>query len=427
MRVPRLGYSSLVAPSFPLYRSMFRTYLTTALAVVLATPIWAQAQQTQGVLAPTRTAGTYSMTQGFQPAGPIAPRIGPNTLFDNIDGDEVYFSIGYGGAAGVTSWSPDDEVIDQAAFPQVGLSGREQLNGFLWSYCSNVLDPAGTQDVLPIDIRFYEDYDPLGTGSPTTWPIALCEYAGNFPGGDAAGNILCWDITFDAGFGLECSLPQELNPGVAEPFGVGWQYNDPALYPAGLTGPVVDAVHMGNPLGYGALDESKLHDRTNGVYVGGLFGGTPKFQDSRLMTLFGLPTDTVAYYHVNPGTGAFEPAAGDTLQLEVDGPVGPGTFVTYSVTDPNGASSYILIPALAPADAPVVLGASALAATRLLSSTQLLPPTKWVPMGIAGQTPLLSLPPVLPFTQIFVQAVEYTGVFNLQNATAASNGLKSAW
>jgi len=411
---------------------MLRHHLLPILAALLAVP--AAAQQTVGVQTKAPLAGTYSLTQGFQPAPSVGARSGPLTKYSNYDMDELYFSAGYQQASGaIVGWGPNDEKIDQAAFPAAGINagngGREQVNGLFFQYCSTMPDPLMTGDVLPVDVYFYEDY--ISGGSPTNWPIALCEYQLNLPGDNGTGTFQCWDITFEMTFGMECSLPQELNPGAGaaglEQFGIGWVYGDPNPYPAGQTGPVVDSVQGGNPLGYGSLDETQLHDRAAMTRVGGLIGGQPFFQDAHVMELYGLPTDTEAYYHVDPVTGAFAPEPGDTLELQVDGTVAPGQFVTFSIANPDGVSQYILLPSLGSADAPAVLGGSGLNATRLISSVQLLPQARWIPMGVAGTTQVLALPPFLPFSEIYLQAVEYPTVFNLQTATAASNGLKSAW
>lgn len=425
-------------PRAPVYNSrlpMLRTPLIPVLAVLLAVPAAAQ-QQTLAVQTNPSLSGSYSLTQGFTPTPSVGARSGPLTKYSNYHGDELYFSAGWQNASGqIFGWGPNDEKIDQAAFPAAGKyagnGGREQVNGVFFQYCSNLPDPGTTGAVLPVDLYFYEDF--LSGGSPTTWPIALCEYQLLLPGDNNSGTFQCWDIDLDLTGGLECSLPQELNPGAGqfgvEQFGIGWVYGDPNPYPTGLTGPVVDSIQGGNPLGYGSLDGTELHDRLSMTRVGGLIGGQPFFQDAHVMELYGLPTDTVAYYHIDTGTGLPAPRAGDTLELQVDGPVGPGQTVTFTIANPNGASSYIMLPSLGSADALALLGTGAnqVEATRLLSSVQLLPQSNWVPMGTAGVTPPIALPPVMPFSEVYLQAVEYTGVFNLQNATAASNGLKSVW
>lgn len=406
---------------------MFRIILTATAASLLASTVASQSQQIQVKPVQNRLQGVYSMTKGYEPAPAVVPRVGPITKYDNYDGSEVYYSAGVLLTTGqVQTWTIDDEMIDQAAFPQAGFSGLEQINQIVFAYCSTVPDPGSTGDVLPVNLYFYNDWeDPNTAGpSPSGWPMAECEYLLNLPGGDVAGNLQCHDITLDLTSGFECAVPQELTPGLAEPFGIGWTYGDPRPSPNGNTGPVVDSILTTLP-GYGALDESSFHNRTAQTYIFNLIGNGSNFYNSHAMELYGLPTDVFAYYHRNPQTQQFDPQSADTLDFQVDASIYPGSIVTFSVLNPQPAANYTLLAATAPFDLlrplPSALGGAGGTGTLLVNLQQTL---AFLPMA-GGSAGPLQIPPTLTLPALYFQAAEHTGNLGASRVTQASNGLKA--
>lgn len=405
---------------------MLRTILIASAATVL---IQAATAQNQLNLQPVQNKlhGTYSMTHGFQPAPPIAQRTGPVKLYDNNDGDELWYSTGVQTAPGVIqTWTIDDELIDQIAFPLAGINNTEQLNGITINYCSDVPDPNSTQDVLPINLYIYEDFEDLLTGStsPTGWPIAKCEYMFLLPGVDPATGLAgCWEIIVDLGFGLECTVPQDTTGVGLEPIGLGWTYGDPRPSPAGGSGPVVDNVLTNLP-GYGALDETRMHVRTTQSYLFAMIGNGADFFNSHIIEVEGQTTDTEAYYHVDPVTQAFAPRAGNSLELQVDTAVRPGAIVTFSVVDYDPLLNYTLLISRAPADIAVTLTAPTIPVQASLLIDMNLLAVNPLPMSGGTSGPLF-VPLGLPQSTLYIQAAEHTGNLGVSRILAGSNGLKS--
>ncbi len=397
---------------------MIRTLLIASFAIGMAQTA---AAQLQPIVKPVqnRHYGSYSMTNGFQPAPPVGQRFGAALLWDNWHGDEVFYMPGVGNQ----TWGIDDELIDQFAFPRAGLSGTDQVNGVTFDYCSSVPDP-GSNDVLPVNLYIYDDFiDPSpGATSPTGWPIANCEYMMLLPGGNFAGTAAyCWTIGLDMRLGLECTVPQEQTVGGMETCGAGWTYGDPR--PVGDSGPIVDNISV-NPPGYGAIDEVRLHDRSTQSFVGQVWGNGSNYFLSHVATWEGMPTGTEAYYHENPFTLQPAPRPGDTLFLTPDVALTAGGVVEFSVASPDPFRTYALVASTAQADIAKLLSAPAtpVQATLLVNLGQTVAPPASMPGGDSG--PII-LPIGLPLVDILFQAFEHTGSLSANTVTAASNGVKA--
>jgi len=338
--------------------------------------------------------GVYKMESGFELVQ-TTPRTGPDTLFSN-DGGEYYYDT--------LNQSPSFEWVDEGSFPQTGVNGTEQINELVWNYCSTEPDDPGGVALNPGSVMLMYNDTVFNTG-PTGWPTFQCGYAiGGLPQWD--GNPLginCWVITLDLSGGFECTLPQELTLGGAEPFG----YSN--TYLAANTGPV-----FGSTTGYGVVDGMELYDLTQPAgaeHQGNFFlGGGPHAQWNLNMTFNGYANDTQAYYSAAP-------LANDTVQWNTSGEVRGGALAGWVVENPDGVSNYGMLVSNGAADSPVVAGGTA---SLLVNAGGLL--TSPIPMGTAGSFGV-NLPPSVP-SNIFTQAVQHTGALSPANTTAASNGLQ---
>lgn len=393
---------------------MFRSIVASAAVMALAAGASAQVQQHAGSLntkvAPTH--GAYNMNTGFELAAPQTYRAGPETIFDNTQGAEYYFS----------TLTATEEWVDEMAFAARDLDGDEQIDGMVWEYCSTTPD-AGTMDVVDAEIRFYND-TVLGVG-PTGWldlgagtnQNAQCAYGvAGLPGDTSGAGVTCWIITLDLACGFECSLPQELTPGgMTELNGLGWMYLD------GGSGPVLDSIVGATSVGYGSQDYFELFDLSLGLgaeYVGAFFfGGGAKLQASFNTTLMGngiLDTDAV---------NADVADTGDIHCLVSDIEFRSGSAVTWSLVDPGTAGlTYAMVVGTSGSSAG--FGPFAGAGTTLMvdPGSVLIPPT---PLVMSGATPAVTTPtlPGLP-PSIYAQAFGFSGGVAPGNATEASNALR---
>ena len=387
---------------------MFRSIVASAAVMALAAGASAQVQQSAGSIntkvAPNK--GAYNMETGFELAAPQTYRLGPETIFDNTQGAEYYF----------TTLAPTEEFVDEMAFPADDIDGDEQIDGVVWEYCSTTPD-AGTNDVVDVELRFYNDTI-LGAG-PTGWfdagagtsQNAACGYGlAGLPGDTAGTGVTCWIITLDLAGGFECSLPQELTPGGFTEFnGMGWMYLD------GGSGPVLDSIVGATSVGYGSQDYFELFDLSLGSgaeYVGAFFfGGGAKLQASFNATLFGngiLDTDVL---------NAAAPTAADVRVLSSDVEFRTGNAVTWSLDSATAGTTYAMVVGTA-GDA---AGFGLVAAGTLMVNpgTVLTPPTPLVMAGGSVTTPTL---PGLPPT-VVAQAFGFVGGINPGAVTEASNAL----
>lgn len=399
---------------------MFRYIVASAAVMTLAVGASAQTQQMSAgnlhaTVAPTT--GVYNMTTGFEVATP-SYRSGPATIFDNTGSLTYYFS--YVGAT--------QEWVDTMAFAATEISGEEQINGFDYSYCSGVADPAGTQDVVTTEVRFYAES--IQGAEPTGWTDlgagtiqnADCAYAIAVPGGDATGALQCWNIAIDLACGFECSLPQEITAGGFTEFnGIGWMYLDAGS--SGLSGPFLGskAGVGGAPFttGYGSKDLFELMDL---AVVGAEHQGTFWFGGSTKAT---ATFNVVMYGNGIANTDAVNadaPLAGDVLCFEVDTAVVTGANPTWSLVDQGVAFAN-------PAYAMLVSSGSGSLAVNGLA-TVLIDPSRLLnsPIAMNGAVPAFTFAggaglPGLP-PSIYTQALGFSAGVSPANTIEASNALR---
>ncbi len=386
---------------------MFRNIVATAAVVALAASASAQTpQQIAGNLnaVTSRTTLEYTMGQGYQVVN-SAQRSGPETIFNNRDGNIYYY----------TTLAATDEFVDEGSFAAAGVNGTEQVNGLTFDYCSSVPDAAGT--AITADVRLYAEV--VAFTGITGWVDAnnrneACGYTlAGLPGDTNLTGLTCWTVAVDLAGGFECTLPQEQSAGSMDTFAHSVMYND--AFSSGGTGPLLDS-SLGTQLGndYGVADYFEYYDMSSPLgleYLGTYwFGGPAKAQANFLIALDGNPTDTQAYYSANPG-------AADTVDLQGDVEVRGGQAAGWTITNPTAGSNYALIASTGKKDLAVLVGGNAHLLVDWLGAP-LLP----APFVMTGGTHAQNLPPVLP-PSIQVQAAEYAGALNPGNITAMSNGL----
>jgi len=330
-----------------------------------------------------------------------AQRSGPLTIFNNRSGLIYYY----------TTVLDTEELVDEGSFAKSGVNGTEQINGTVFEYCSAVPDPAGTQDVVDAELRFYDQTIPFQ--GVTGWVDAnnrneKCGYnIPGLPGGTAAGGLQCWVITLNLNGGFECTLPQEQAVGSMDNFGWSLMYGD--ANSSGLSGPVYGATS-----GYGTVDGFEYYLLTQPLgseYMGNYwFGGGSHTQANFLLDLEGNPTDTSAYYSANPGVA-------DTIDLQATDEIRVNQVGSWTITNPTAGQSYALIASTMTADAPALAGGNAHLLVAWMTNP-LLPAPFVMPGGSYSQ----NLPGALPPT-INVQAAEYAGALTPGNIGAMSNGL----
>lgn len=361
---------------------MLRNTLLTLLALGAAAPLSAQAGTLKSTQGATQGHGIYRMDTGFEVTSEPVARSGPETLFENPDAASYYYLVIPAG----------DEWIDEGAFAQRGTLADEEVNGFVFDYCSSEV---GTFDV---EVRFYNDVN-IVTGPSAA---ASCAYGlAALPGDLLGAGLACWGITVDLAGGFECTLPQELTPGGAETFGWSVVYLDAS----NSTGPDMMPSGVG---GYGTADT--FWDATNAV---GLIINTPKAVGTFSLKLDGNAMDTRAIY--NP-----TPRVGDILQLVVDTPVKAGNTVTFTAEGATAGTNYFLLASTSTNPGFPPLGgtaASLMVGLPLLSGTP-------VPMTVAGTdaSVTVNLPAGLP-PLVATQAVGIIGPTGPANVVEASNGL----
>ena len=358
------------------------------------------------------------MNTGFELGAP-SYRSGPETIFDNTDGVNYYFS----------TLSPTEEWIDSFAFIADEISGFEQINGFEFHYCSLFQDVTG--DSIAAEFRFYEDnpgfMEPTGWTDPIAGTIqnAACTYLlPGLPGDTSGTGLSCWFINVDLMCGFECTLPQEESPGGGNTSynGFGWMMQDPT---GGMdTGPYLGSrIHQTTP-GYGTRDLFELMDLTfvgsewQGTYF---FGGDPKAEAIFDLILFGdgIPDTDV----INPDV----PNTGDVLCLGSDVEFRSGATVTWALDDLGGTA---IFPSAAYAMLVGKNGSSAGFGSLAGPGTTLLvdpgslvtPPTPLVMAGIVPSVTTPSLPGLPP--TIWAQAMGFNGGIGAGNAAEASNALR---
>ena len=361
---------------------MLRKTIFTLLALGAAAPLSAQTGTLISKDGATYGKAIYRMDTGLEIISSPVERSGPETIFKNDVAQSYYYIVPPAG----------DEWVDEGAFAQRGTLADEEVNGFVFDYCSSEV---GTFDA---EVRFYTDVNI--TSGPSA--AAACAYGlPGLPGDLLAAGLACWGITVDLAGGVECTLPQELTPGGAETWGWSVVYLDPS----NTTGPDMMIQGAGD---YGTADT--FWDNTNAV---GLIIQTPKAVGTFTLDLSGNAMDTRAIY--NP-----TPRSGDILQLVVDGPVKGGNTVTFTAEGASAGTNYFLLASLAtnPAFPPLGGGvASQMVSVPLLSGTP-------VPMALAGTdaSVTVNLPAGIP-PLVVTQAVGIVGSLNPANVVEASNGL----
>ena len=313
------------------------------------------------------------METGFELTSGQQERSGPETLF-TTGGPSYYYSVA----------GPGAEIIDEGAFMQRGNLATEEVNGFVFNYCSQ------ENGLVNSTVRFYTDM------SCVTGPLtpAACTYVVNgLPGGPGGGALGCWVITLDLDNGFECELPQELTAGGAEPIGWSLAFTDPSNT-TGMT-------YTTAPTGYGS--QNCIWDASQGL----------AFIGANTVQIFGNAMDTRAAY---PPTSQ----VGDTLQLKVDVPVKGGSSVTWKAEGAGAASSYLLLVSNASSTTFPTLGGGV---ATLMVNLPLLGPAPFG-MTVAGTDASFSatLPPAIPPT-IVAQAVGIVGSASPANVVEASNAL----
>ena len=387
---------------------MFRNIVASAAVVALAASASAQTpQQIAGNLnqVTTRTNLQYTMGEGHEVVS-SAQRSGPETIFNNRDGGVYYYTL----------MANTDSFADEGSFHMAGVNGTEQVNGMTFDYCSEIADPAGTQDVVDAEVRLYSEI--VGFVGITGWVDAnnrneACGYLiAGLPGGDATGATQCWTIGLNLAGGFECTLPQEQSAGSMDNFGHSTMYLDALAL--GSTGPLLDSVFGSSGNDYGVQDYFEYYDMSaplGAEYLGTYwFGGGAKAQSNFAMAFDGNPTDTVAYYSANPGTA-------DVVDLQADVEVRPGQAAGWTITNPTAGQSYALIASTGTVDLGALVGGNAHLLVNWLGAP-LLP----APFLMAGGTYAQNLPGALP-PSINVQAAEYAGALTPGNISAMSNGL----
>ena len=361
---------------------MLRNTLLTLLALGAAAPLSAQVGTLQSKHGATYGKAIYRMDTGLEiVTGPVE-RSGPETLFQNDVAQSYYYIVPPAG----------EEWVDEGAFAQRGTLADEEINGFVFDYCSSEVG------LFDGEFRFYSDVN-ITTGPSA--PFA-CGYAlPGLPGDLTGAGLACWGITLDLAGGFECTLPQETTPGGAETWGWSMVYLDPS----NSTGP--DMMIQGAS-DYGTADT--FWDNTNGV---GLVINTPNAVGTFTLKVEGNAMDTRTLY--NP-----TPRAGDILQLVVDTPVKGGNTVTFTAENASAGTNYFLLASLAsnPAFPPLGGGvASQIVGGALLSGTP-------APMTLAGTdaSVTVNLPAGIP-PLVVTQAVGIVGSLNPANVVEASNGL----
>ena len=367
--------------------------------------------------------GTYNLTTGFE-LGTSTDRSGPATIFDNTDGISYYYSL----------MEPTWEWIDSFAFPATEISGQEQINGFQFEYCSQVLDLTG--DAITAEVRFYEEFIPgsigvVGWSNPVNGTIqnSACTYLlSGLPGNTGGGFATCWETEVDLMHGFECSLPQEITPGGLTDFnGVGWMYYDASG--SELTGPALGSNYTSAgpgsaQMGYGSENGFQWYDLSfvGSENFGYWFFGCTKACGWFPLILFGdgiLDTDVV---------NADIPNTGDVLCLGSDLEFRTGNVVTWALDDLGGtavfpSAAYAMLVGTAGSSAG--FGSIAGAGTTLLvdPGSLLFPPTPFI---MSGAVPSVTTPtlPGLPPT-IWAQSLGFNGGVGPGNAAEASNALRS--
>ncbi len=356
---------------------MFRNILTGIAVLALVANASAQTQTANFKKAATpEFAGVYRVDTGFVSSSPEM-RMGPDVVYNNSIIGNYYTTPG-----------AFQSYLDEGAFPDRGISGTEQVNGFEWLYCSGTPDAAGNS--LNVTIVMYNEG--VACDAPINWPNPDCGYmVSGLPGDIGANGLSCWQVWLDFSGGYECTLQTE-DAGVTDR-----QFNWSVVYEDDATGPFLTRG------GYRTEDFFVWDDTLAGAIVGCYwFGGVPFASFG--VKLYGMSNDTNAYYSSAPG-------AADTVDF-TSTEIKAGSQGTWAVTNPTG-NNYSLVATMAAGEISVLGG------TLLIDYPNFLPPTP-LAMGSAGSltTNLPALPP-----HLYTQAIEHTG--NLSAATVAgfSNGL----
>ncbi len=245
-------------------------------------------------------AGVYHPATGLRRSDLRASTAsGPELIWNGLVRTNYYTYVG-----------PYQEIIDEGTLTDRDPELREQVNGFRFVYCSEVPDPNG--DLVTANIVFYDET--AECSGPASWPQTSCGYRlSGLPGGDANGNLLCWEIDVDLqGGGFECDLTTDEHSNKLFGWG-GWYEQD-------LTGPNLAQ------LGPGSRCSFTWFDRDPATFSG--FLGCYWFQcqppENFAMGLFGNPAGVFAVYGSEVGAddrlvlGAVQEAvAGSSLDLWV--------------------------------------------------------------------------------------------------------------
>ncbi|MBT3339477.1 MAG: hypothetical protein HN405_00920 [Planctomycetes bacterium] len=355
---------------------MFRNILTGIAVLALVANASAQTQTANFKKAATpQHAGVYRVDTGFVSAAPVT-RMGPDVIYNNTVFGNYYTT---GGAF--------QSYLDEGAFPDRGVSGTEQMNGFEWYYCSATPDP--NQNAGQMTILLYNEG--VACDAPINWPNPDCGYLiTGLPLGNANG-LACWGVTIDLSGGYECTMQTE-DAGVMDR-----QFNWSVLYEDDATGPFITRG------GYRTEDFFVWDDTLTGTIVGCYwFGGVPFASFG--VKMYGMANDTEAYYSAAPG-------AADTVMF-TSTEMKAGSQGSWTVTNPTG-NNYSLVATLSAGSMSVLGG------TLLVDYPNLLPPTP-LAMGSSGSltTNLPALPP-----NLYTQALEHTGNLSAGSVVGFSNGL----
>lgn len=337
---------------------------------------------------------TYDLRMGVVEQAPTQARYGPETIFDNTDGNGYYFvPLVFG-----------EEWIDECAFAADDLDGLEQIDGFSFQYCTTL---APTVD---LDFGIYTD-TVIGSG-PSSWPVPQCAYALVSLPGTFAGLPACWEVTIDLEGGFECTVPQESVPGGLTDFvGIGYEVTggDIGVIPDSIIGPGGAAVP-----GYGSQDSFEVFDSSG--HLGTFnFGGAPSAQGSFNLKLYGDGiVDTKVVNHDAPDVG-------DTLRLKSDVEFRPGSQVTYTLDNASaGIFGIVFATALDPLQPSIAPGVTLL----LDAGAVIVPPSPAAMSGGPNATFMTPVLPGLPST-VYAQAFEFSSLPMIPaNIIAGSNALK---
>lgn len=370
---------------------MYRTFVVGLAIGLFPTVLAAQGQPIAQQAVTPKHFGTYKMATGEWIPATTSTRSGPEVLFNNTTPTNYYSA---GGA--------NQEWVDEGGLKDRNACETEQINGFIFAYCSTQRDL--TQNSGTITITFYDDTTPCV--GPSAFPVPNCAYQiTGLPLGTPIGTIQCWNVTVDLDNGFECPTTLASNFRTEDANGANRRFGWGFLPLQNNTGPIIAE------RGYRNDPNFVWFDRTNNTFTGcfNLPGGPPA---NFHMKMFGPPANSRRYYSADPAY----PRALDTLALINTTPVTKGPPAeTWQVVNTTAGRSYWLVLSSTAVDNPVIGGT----ATLLAGFTTQLGPS---PVMMPGGTLTADIPLTFPGTVLFTQAAETVGPLTAANVRAVSNG-----